>query len=448
MTNSTKMFGLIMTVVLWAGVVAAQSPSTSQWGQESPPELELPLPGIGGPSMPSTPPASDTSGATTDMSGAATQEGAAQPDGQGYEPGMSCDCPDGNGLWNQVAPIESSGTWLQRGFWYAETDAVVLTRIWNRNDKRLAAQDVNVNNPPVNNASLGFNPIFLDTNRLMILNGSLPGEYASVRATLGNFLFRDSLNRDHSVEFTVFGGGDWRQDRQISSSVDNGLFVPFRIDGGNRSFDQSTHQQITYTSDLNSFELNYHVRSRLDQDQLVMDPNGEWHRAANVGIRRDYLAGIRFMQLAENLDWQAQDIVTAGADGSYLIHTDNDLIGFQLGGGVAYQASRWSIGTSVKGGVYLNDALGESNLSFTADNTAGADLRLRENQLSFEGEFQIQGKYHITPNVSLRAGYNIMFITSTALAPNQATFITDYNFLNTTGGPFYHGMSAGLEWYW
>ena len=86
-----------------------------------------------------------------------------------------CDYPDVGGLWNQVAPIESTGTWLRRGFWYAETDAVVFNRIWDRNDKRLAAQDVNVNLPPVNNQSLGFNPIFLDTNRLLILNGSLAG---------------------------------------------------------------------------------------------------------------------------------------------------------------------------------------------------------------------------------------------------------------------------------
>ena len=41
-----------------------------------------------------------------------------------------------------------------------------------------------------------------------------------------------------------------------------------------------------------------------------------------------------------------------------------------------------------------------------------------------------------------------MLITSAALAPNQATFITDYSYLNTTAHPFYHGASFGMEWYW
>jgi hypothetical protein len=73
---------------------------------------------------------------------------------------------------------------------------------------------------------------------------------------------------------------------------------------------------------------------------------------------------------------------------------------------------------------------------------------MREQQLSFLGEFRLQGRYHLLPNVSLRAGYEMLLITSAALAPNQATFITDTTYLNTTGNPFYHGASFGLEYYW
>ena len=87
-------------------------------------------------------------------------------------------------------------------------------------------------------------------------------------------------------------------------------------------------------------------------------------------------------------------------------------------------------------------------MNFTADDTGDADLRLRENQLSFVGEFEVIGRYHILPNVSLRAGYEMLFITSAAIAPNQATFITDFSYLNTTANPFYHGASFGCEMYW
>ena len=147
---------------------------------------------------------------------------------------------------------------------------------------------------PVNNQSVGFNPIFLDTNRLLILNGALPGRDAAVRTTLGHFLFRDSRNRDHTVEFTGFGGGEWEQNRVITSEAPFGLFVPFVIDGGNISFDGSSRQTVDYSSHYKSFEMNYRVKQRLGHDQLIMDPNGGWHRAANAGFEREYLVGLRY----------------------------------------------------------------------------------------------------------------------------------------------------------
>src|SRR6266480_6088354 len=100
-----------------------------------------------------------------------------------------------------------------------------------------------------------------------------------------------------------------------------------------------------------------------------MDPNGCWHRAADAGFEREYLVGLRFLELGEKFNWQAQDIATAGADGTYLIHTDNDMFGFQMGTGLTYQAPRWSLGTTAKGGVFLNRATGDSTLNFTASDT-------------------------------------------------------------------------------
>jgi hypothetical protein len=52
------------------------------------------------------------------------------------------------------------------------------------------------------------------------------------------------------------------------------------------------------------------------------------------------------------------------------------------------------------------------------------------------------------PNLSLRASYEMMYLTSTALAPVQATFIPEFAALATTGDPFYHGASFGVEAYW
>jgi hypothetical protein len=439
MTNSTRLLGMIMTAALF--VAGAR-------GQEIPlPDFEtspdLTLPSIESEELPSA-----------DLPEAGDESVLSPPQPIDLESldGFQGDAvehygPDPHGAWLQEsAPIESTGTWLRRGFWYAEAEAVVWNRHWNRDNKIFAADDVQVTNPNFfePRASLGI----LNTNRLLLLDGAQPGEDASVRFTLGHFLFRDSKNRDHTSEFTVLGGGDWHQHRQISSVGNFGLFVPFYIAANNRTFDQSTFQQIDYSSHYSSFEWNYRVKQRLRRDQMIMDSNGHWHRATNSGWNRDYLVGLRFMELRDIFDWRAEDIAALGRDGSYLIRTDNDMFGFQMGAGTTYETSRWSLGLHTKGGVFLNDQLGRTTLDFTLDDLNDADLRLANDGLSFIGEAKLLSRWHLTPDFSLRASYEMMYITSQALAPNQATFITNFAYLNTSQDPFYHGASFGFEGYW
>lgn len=354
-------------------------------------------------------------------------------------------------MWDDYsAPIESTGTWLRRGFWYAQTEAVVWNRFWNRDDKFLAVQDVNVLNPdffPKGRNPSGFQPSFT-TNRFMMLNGSQPGEDASVRLTLGNFLFRDSRNRDHLAEFTVLGGGDWHQHRELASEQPFGLFVPFYISGNNRTFNASSMQTADYSSTMRSFEGNYRVRSRMRRDQLVMDSNGQWHRSANAGFTKEFLAGLRIMEVRDILNWTAQDIQAVGDDGSYFIRSDNDLFGLQMGAGTQYETARWSLGADTKMGFYLNDAHGRETLNFTADDDNDSDLISATDEISWLVEVHVTGRWHLTPNFSLRASYEMMYLTSLAMAPYQATFITDISYLNTAGDPLYHGMSFGFEGYW
>jgi hypothetical protein len=436
MINSTKLIGLFMTAAMWAGVAAAQGPG-SNWGDDTPPDLTLPTPSVISAGAPNT---MMTRGGEESLPSPQT-DGYYPPQVDGYDITGPCQYPDVGGYWNEVAPIESTGTWLTRGFWYAEADAVVFTRGWNRDNALFAAEDARVENP-------GFPPAALNTNRTLYVDGSQPGEDAAVRATLGHFLFRDSLNRDHTVEFTLYGGGQWEQQRVITSQTQFGLFVPFDIDGGNTSFDGSNRQFVEYKTRFKSFEMNYRVRQRLGHDQLVMDPNGGWHRAANAGFEREYLAGLRALQVQDILEWSAQDIAVIGDDGQYNVRTDNDMVGIQAGGGGSYQASRWSVGLFSKGGVFINDATGRTALDFTADDDDDFNLRLKNDELTFILDFKLQSKFHITPNASLRAGYELMYMTSMALAPHQATFIPEFATLNTTGDLFFHGVSFGFEGYW
>jgi hypothetical protein len=457
MTNSTRWFGLIMTTALWAATAAAQD--SPQWDDIMPPGD---IPAADGASPGLVP--SDESPDSV-LTGPAPEPCNCQPFDGYHAEGYSDFVPGLHDQWHgPEAPIESTGTWLRRGFWYAEAEAVVWNRMWNRDDKFFAAADPQVesNNffDSIPNVS---SPLEFDTNRFLMLQSTNPGQDASVRATLGQFLFRDSRNRDHTAEFTAFGGGDWEQQRVISSPGNFGLFVPFHVDGGlinqqgqvvgNRSFDRSTRQSIDYSSNCNSFEGNYRVRARMSRDRLIMDANGHWHRSGSNTWVREYLAGFRFMEMREYLDWRAEDIqngttANLGNDGTYVIKTDNDMFGLQLGTGITYEAPRWSLGFTCKGGIFFNDALGLSSLDFTLDDDDDFNLRLREDELSFIGEAKLMGRFHVTPNFSVRASYELMYLESVALAPSQANFIPFFSYLNTTGDPLYHGASFGFETFW
>ena len=212
---------------------------------------------------------------------------------------------------DQPAPIESSGTWLNRGVWYTEVDALILYRVWQRAPTFVGAADQNViipDSPPADGLQL-------QTNRTLYIPSDHPGGDAGVRGTLGRFLFRDDHNRDHTAEFTAWAAGNWVSDGRMTSENPNGLFVTFNLDGGNDLFDRSSFQRTIYSSRLNSFELNYRLKKRLGRDQMVMDPNGNWRREASNGFNRNYLAGFRYVQVNETLDWTAEDIVVNGANG-------------------------------------------------------------------------------------------------------------------------------------
>src|SRR5882757_7114084 len=139
MTISTRLIGLVMTAALWAGVAAAQGLTGAGSGEDLPPDLTLPSQGIE--SLPAP------IGQSIDVQAASPSADSSDS----YYENENCDpyLPQERGLWTQLAPIESTGTWLRRGFWYAETDAVIYNRLWERKDQRFAAEEQNVINGPV-----------------------------------------------------------------------------------------------------------------------------------------------------------------------------------------------------------------------------------------------------------------------------------------------------------
>ncbi len=353
--------------------------------------------------------------------------------------------------------LESTGTWIRRGFWYSEVDAVIFKRDFNLDTIELIGQAVGI--------SQGRPPLFIQSvlQNQMVIDGDKSATEATPRLTLGRFLFRDYHNRDHAGEFTIYGGGEWTRQSQLDANLNNSLgtttlVVPVETSAGNTSFDGATSSQFRYDSRFNSFELNYHVKERMGRDHMEMEPSGHWVRRAGPSVSRSLLAGIRFFDLNEDLAWGASGIdidndpATPAEVGNVRIHTDNDMIGAQLGFTWFQERARWSGGIRVKSGMYVNLIdLRVNSVVPTPTETVVTDSALDTEEMSFMVETSLIGKWHLRPNFSLRTGLDLLFLSSTALAPGQTmgSFVPSgpTSIISNTD-PIYLGGSIGFEGYW
>lgn len=381
------------------------------------------------------------------------------------------------------AVTESTGTWLRRGLWYADLDAVIMGRVWDSTGQRLIVEyDSSINQILGQVQPIQFSNSVITQSET--LGDSSPGYDGSARLALGRFLFRDQENRDHTAEFVVFGGSEL--DEQLAAQQQNflaegnglilqfggpqtGLHVPREIDGSGptdldffnsfNSFDRARAMQIEYASRFHSWELNYNVAQRMRKDRMELLPSGEWIRRASPGFTYDYTAGFRYFDVEERLDWTAQDIMSVdetngNTDGSYLTRTSNNLFGIQFGAGMTYESDRWNVTLSTKQGAAINDARSTEDLRFVdPDGDASIALSnfstvLHENSLSYLATGSLLARYHLRPNLSLRAGAECMFITGLSLAPNEVDFNPAQAQLTTTGDVFYYGVTFGTEYYW
>ena len=130
------------------------------------------------------------------------------------------------------------------------------------------------------------------------------------------------------------------------------------------------------------------------------------------------------------------------------ISTDNDLFGLQLGHSLLYDSDRWSVELMGKGGVYHNHMVAETEFDVTNNPNNSFTTYNSQSAISFIGEFQLIARYHLRPNLSLRAGWEMMYLTNIAHAPDQLTFSPDEGRFSGKGDPFYNGALFGLEGYW
>jgi len=112
----------------------------------------------------------------------------------------------------------------------------------------------------------------------------------------------------------------------------------------------------------------------------------------------------------------------------------------------------------VRTGIFYNEISGSVHEVYTAggadDSVYGRTLSDSRDVFSFASNLGLNGVFQVTNHLRLRAGYELMFLTNTALSADQQAGVT-YNSLGVAsyhvqGGStvVFHGARAGLEYIW
>lgn len=334
----------------------------------------------------------------------------------------------------------SSGNWWRNGNWYAASDFV----IWHRTkpfgqvigfDGSFPPQSILIPVPELNKQGSTF--------------GLAPGN----RTTLGYMLMRDIDNRDHSIEATYLGFGDFTTHTGLISKLPRRLFTP--LDLSVPGFNGADTFDTNETSQLQSIEVNYRIRNRPGRDRMVMGSDGFWSRQLVPGPTQSLNIGLRAISIDERWQWlSARNGVSPDAfSGNMQINTRNKLLGLQVGGDLigVHDAFYW--GVRGNAGMYCDFDKGIYNLNAVDDTGTRRQYSVNTNaSAAFFGELSFMAGLNLTNHLALRASIDMALAGGLALAPDQVSFdkylAANNPSLNEGGQIFYSGLSVGLEGYW
>ncbi len=211
--------------------------------------------------------------------------------------------------------------------------------------------------------------------------------------------------------------------------------------------ERAIKHSISFESDLQTAEISYR------RYWLGWSPR----------ISGTLLAGFRYTRVGEEFEFNT--LGTPNVDPVFTnpafrnsLDAENNLSGFQAGGDIWVSLMQgFRVGTEGKAGIYDNHYKFTNQ---TAQGNAGAFVpatfeQFRDDKVAFIGEASVDLVADILPSVSLRAGYEVLFLNSLVLAGenfnqtspfgNQGTRVP---FVNDDGQLFYYGAHAGIEYIW
>ncbi|MGC4006148.1 MAG: hypothetical protein QM811_24735 [Pirellulales bacterium] len=323
----------------------------------------------------------------------------------------------------------SSGSWFMSGRRYVQVDAVFGLEVRPKNDRVVLAADT-------------ANP-----NRVLTTYGRTFGIEPGMRMTLGTYLDRDYQNRDHSLEFSFLMLGQFHADDGITGLGSNSIVSP--INTGIPGFSGAGFQTTTLDTQYSSFEVNYKIRKRLEHDRMVMGPDGTWTRQFTKGYVPSMSFGVRYVNYDEDFLWLSRrdGVAPATFGGDYAVSTNNDMLGVQFGGELLDQYETWYWGIRGKGGAYVN--FSDLDRNIVINGSVVRDEHASLNAAAFVGEVGFVAAYQMSPNWTLRASYDLIFMGGVATHTEQVQFNFDpITNVENNGMITLQVFSLGMEMVW
>lgn len=331
----------------------------------------------------------------------------------------------------EVVPLCTTEEAINRGIWYTNLEFVYLFQQPLKNNFTLAT-DTSAsfdNEMTTNNFKLRWRP--------------------GTRITLGRDLGLSFLDQNQSIEVTYFGLFDWFHETSLSGPGGAATVTTEFLSG----FLPANTIRGQYQTQLNSIEINLRVHDRLEQDRLIMAPDGTWSRQCKPGFLQSFFAGVRVIKFDQEFVLSAtRDVAGSGYQTTQKIATQNDMFGVHLGTEWIHQDCRWNWGMRFKLGAMINDADQQRRdfAVFEGGGTAEFEQIGSDDQLAIEFDAGIFAEYHLHPGVTLRASYDALWLHGVAEAPDG---LEDFGFglssdIDANENGIFHGLSLGLEMRW
>ncbi len=179
-----------------------------------------------------------------------------------------------------------------------------------------------------------------------------------------------------------------------------------------------------------------------------------WLQSFELNLRREVypnvalLAGFRYVEFNEQ--WMLRQYAPEELIGIDSF-TRNSLFGFQIGSeALLFSLNRFKLESALKAGIYGNAASGvETTIAQTNQFSFWYSRDALRGAVAFVGDINVSAAWQLTRNMSIRGGYQLLWLAGVATATDQLRQFDESTFAtNTAGSVFFHGAMVGLEYGW